>query len=201
MVPAAMTGLQATRDQVGPYFDILFPRYKDYCMTVSRRGMAASIETVAYMWWLCDQIEAVRVLDMGSGFSSYVLRCYQAKADHAVEVVSVDDSPEWLARTRDWLTRCDLPADGLVWAPDWRDGTDTYDLVFYDYAGGPARIEWMWDAAKRLNPGGVLLFDDAQHPGHHFEMARVATANNLHLFDVYGVTVDDSGRYAAMAHA
>jgi predicted O-methyltransferase YrrM len=201
MVPAAMTGLQATRDEVGPYFDILFPRYKDYCMTVSRRGMAASIETVAYMWWLCDQIKAVRVADMGSGFSSYVLRCYQAKADHAVDVVSVDDSPEWLARTRDWLTHCDLPADGLVWSPDWRDGTDTYDLIFYDYAGGPARNEWMWDAAKRLNPDGVLLFDDAQHPGHHFEMARVATANNLHLFDVYGVTVDESGRYAAMAHA
>jgi predicted O-methyltransferase YrrM len=196
-----MTGLQPTRDEVGPYFDELFPRYKESCLTVSRRGMAASVESVAYMWWLCEQTKASRVLDMGSGFSSYVLRCYAARAAHPVEVVSVDDSIEWLGRTRDWLTHCDLPADGLMWSEDWRTGTDTYDFVFYDYSGGPARNEWMWDAAKRLNPGGVILFDDAQHPGHHFEMARVASSHNLYLFDVYGVTVDESGRYSAMAHA
>lgn len=177
------------------YRRILRAPYIDYCQTVSQRTMAISIETAAYVWWTCRHRKATSAVDLGSGFTSYVLR---RAVPHAV---SVDDSPEWLAKTGEFLTRNGLSTDGLVSWDDWLTDPGTFDVVVHDFARGELRESSMWNAAEAVNPGGVLIFDDAQHEGHQAEMHRVCEAYGWNLYDIRSHTEDMIHRFAAMAAA
>lgn len=190
---------QAERDDIFPLFERLWPNYREYCLTVSRRGMAASIETCAFVVWLCGQKKARRVADLGSGFSSFALREYAALTG-GVHVSSVDDNKTWLKATANYLAGHGLSTDGLIHSEQWRTQDGLYDVIFYDFAGGAVREEWMPVAVSRLAPDGVIVFDDAQHPSHHLKMAEVSRAAGLALFDIYQQTIDEVGRYAVMAH-
>jgi hypothetical protein len=66
---------------------------KEYVTYVSRPDMAISRELAVFLYSLCESIRPQYILDMGSldmgsGFSSYVFRLYQANAREAVSVTS-----------------------------------------------------------------------------------------------------------------
>ena len=188
---------QPSRATIKPYFDALVPAYRTYCTTVSVRSMALAIETCAYVSWLCDATKPANVCDLGSGFSSYVLRRYADQADHPVNVVSVDDDDGWLDKT---ATFCDQNVETLgefLSGVEWLE-LDGFDVVVHDYAAGPLREEYADLAATRLSGTGAVVFDDAQNPGHHHRFAEVCERHGLTLLDIYHQTVDEIGRYAAI---
>lgn len=195
MVQAAVSlaGLQPGRAEIAPFYDRLLPAYKYYCLNVSRRGMAMSIEACAYLWWLCEEVEAKSVADFGSGFSSYTLRCYAEGRD--VTVTSVDDNRHWLKATREFLTLQGMSPDGVHWSETYKPDV-VFDVLTWDFAGGETR-----EAGMRpiLDIGNIVLFDDAQHATHHTCMANAARDAGFALLDVYSQTIDEVGRYDALA--
>jgi predicted O-methyltransferase YrrM len=185
---------------VNPYRDALVPAYVAYCQTVSPRHMAMSIESCTYLWWLCDQVKARTVCDLGSGFTSYTLRAYAALADYPVSVTSVDDSVEWLDRTREFLTDAGMPTDGLVPWDEWSENPDgPYDVIVHDLASGDLRNQSMWTATDALADGGMILFDDAQNHGHINEMFKVAEAHGMKIADIRDATTDEVKRFSLLA--
>jgi predicted O-methyltransferase YrrM len=183
-----------TKEDLRPFGEALVGPYVDYCTNVSRRGMAISIETATLFAYVCSVKQAGRVLDLGSGFTSYVARCV---ADVAV---SVDDSREWLDRTAAFLAEYHVDTDGLMMWDDWvADPGGPYDVIIHDFSSGEKRESAMWNAAAVLAPDGVLIFDDAQHAGHQDEMFRVAHHHNLRIVDVKPETEDEVHRFALMA--
>lgn len=178
-----------------PFREVLVPPYVDYCQTVSRRSMAISIETATYLAWVCATRSPGRTCDLGSGFTSLVLRLFPAPA------VSVDDDPVWLDRTRGFLARNGVSVDGLVGWDQWQEDTDSYDVIVHDFARGDLRNSSMWLAAERLNPGGVLIFDDAQHEGHGAEMRKVADHYGFEPVEIRALTVDMVKRFAWACHS
>src|SRR5690606_36998947 len=77
----------------------LAPLHDAYCRDRSDRIMAMSLETAAALAVLIEASGARRIADLGSGFSSYVVR----KAAPDAEAWSVDDSDEWIEVTRAYL--------------------------------------------------------------------------------------------------
>lgn len=191
-----MNVLQPPRTEILPYFERLMDEYKTYCLTVSRRGMALSIETSAYIWWLCDFKEARTVVDLGSGFSSYVLRLYASTVDHDVVVHSVDSSPDWLARSEAFCASHGVSSDGFLTGRQWLTLDTRYDVAVNDYDRGETRERFAEHAADRLAPAGAIVFDDANHADHHDHMARTCIGRRLALLDLYHQTRDEVGRYA-----
>lgn len=190
-----MSLYQPPRVDILPYFERLVPAYRRYCETVSKRSMAMSIESCAYLWWLCDLKGARNVCDLGSGFTSYTLRQYAEAADHDVTVTSVDSDEEWLARSAEF---CGNP-DGFVVGLDWaRHQIGPYDVIVNDYSGGVARDQFATLAASRVAYRGAVMFDDAHHAGHHDHMAEVCIGYDLTFLDIYHQTVDEVGRFAAL---
>jgi hypothetical protein len=59
---AGAVNLQPSRGEVLPFFERLVPAYREYCTSVSKRSMALSIESAAYLWWVCDQVKARSVV-------------------------------------------------------------------------------------------------------------------------------------------
>ena len=177
-----------------PYGEAIVGPYVDYCTNVSRRGMAISIETATLFAYVCANRRARRVLDLGSGFTSYVSRCV------ADESVSVDDSPEWLDKTRSFLADYRVTTDGLMLWDDWRaTPAGPYDVVIHDFAASELRERSMWNAAQVCASGGVVIFDDAQHAGHRATMHNVARRFRMTMVDVRAETEDEVHRYALAA--
>lgn len=182
-----------THDDIEPFGALIHAAYIDYTTTVSEPAWAVSHETASLLAWLCAIRQPDRVCDLGSGFSSYTLR------RSCLDVTSVDTDPEWLARTYRFLDQWGLPTNQLMLWPDWSTGTDTYDLVFVDIAQGDLREEAMRPAVERLNRGGIVVFDDAQHDSHNHAMRQTITDHGLDLIDVRHLTLDGIGRYALAA--
>lgn len=174
----------------------LLPAYTEYVNGVSVADHAASLETCAFLAHLCTVNRPTRLLDTGSGFSSYVLRRYAALV--GATVVSVDDSAEWLPRTKQFLDRQDLDtSDVLSWddfrARDW----EPFDLIFHDLAGGALREAAMPIVTALLAANGTIVYDDAHHSSHRAAIYR--SARNLTTYSLKRWTRDDSGRWAVLA--
>jgi len=171
-----------------PFLSELRPTYTEYVQRVSSPGMAASLETSAFLLFLARTLKAQRVLDLGSGFSSFVLR-----SSGAATVVSVDDSAEWLERTREFLDSTGTRGGELMtWADFSRREWEPFDVVLHDLAGGDLRNEVMPKAIALARTACVV--DDTHHDGHRAAMKR--SANGHALYSLRQWTYDGFGRFA-----
>jgi len=172
----------------------LRPSYAEYTQVVSSPGMAASLETSAFLLWLARKVQSRTPLDLGSGFSSYVLRHHAATASYDVHPVSVDDDNVWLRRTRDYLASQELHDGELVLLGDFE--VTPSDLVFHDIAQGLRRHACMEIALHSST--GPILFDDMQHSGHRHSAVGASLTAGRQLFSLMSVTRDSIGRYSAI---
>lgn len=177
--------------------DELIPSYTAYCGEVSEPAHALSLETGTFLMWLCRTRKPVTVADYGSGWSSVVLRLYGQES--GATVTSVDTDAVWLERTRTFLDGQNLDSGGLWLWDDYIRTHLVHDLILHDLANGTTREQTMVDAAERLIPGGVIVFDDAQHSSHHTAARQVCGRYGMRLMDVKELTVDRIGRFAAVA--
>ncbi|OWK37291.1 class I SAM-dependent methyltransferase [Fimbriiglobus ruber] len=167
--------------------------YEEYVGRVSSPDMAASWQTLAKLWSVAVERKARKILDLGSGVSSVVLR----SLPHAPEVWSVDDHPGWLARTFLFLADRGIRTDRLVTLDTFsRTAPADFDLVFYDLGSIEKRVEMMGWAADRVRPGGVLLLDDYNRPS---VAARAAEVLSGWRVEPLPETRDGYGRFAGLA--
>lgn len=96
--------------------------YIDYVFTVSNAVHAISLPLAAFVGSMCDVGSPKAVIDLGSGFSSYVLRRYAAKQPAHVHVTTADDDPSWLEKTRAFLELAGLSVQHDIEAPGFRAG-------------------------------------------------------------------------------
>ena len=178
----------------------LKPRHTQYTNFVSNPGHALSLESSALIHALCHSMRPHRVIDLGSGFSSYVLRHYQAEVDDEVVVRSVDDSPEWLERTRDYLLEKKLSTDNLVALGDiGPSDAGAYDLVVYDLGSMDTRSRWLSAALGLPRPSsGIMIVDDC-----HFDDFRANLIANVQdlggrCIDLQCITRDHFGRFESL---
>lgn len=169
--------------------------YRGYVRNVSPRQMAISYETACYVYALCKMRRPARIIEFGSGFSSYMLRRYQTTTDGCA-VVSVDDSAEWLRWSAQFCETHGLEADGFHLWPDYPPGP--YDLVVYDFGSGEFRNEHFATATALVAPDGLIVYDDAQHVAHHAHMRQACAARRMDLFSVEEWTLDEWSRFAAV---
>lgn len=179
-----------TADDLRHTYNRLERAYKDYTSHVSPDHMAMSLEACSYIMWLAVQTRAKRAIDFGSGFTSYVLRVV------CDDVVSVDDSPEWLAWTRRFLERHSVDNGRCILWDDYEPVEA--DLVVYDFSCGQMRDDHFIDAVAAIGPGGVAVLDDAMHINHQKSMRHAALAFGYGLYGLQDYTRDFHRRYCAL---
>lgn len=197
---AAHSGLSIEEGELASLQRMFLQSHHEYVSHLSPADMAASLPTLAYLYFLCRATRARSVLDLGSGLSSYVLRCYARDAAYPVSVTSVDDDAKWLARTEEFLREngCGDVGALSLWSDYQSSPAQRHDVVFHDLAGGEVREEAMPFAVAQVAPGGLIVLDDAQHPGHRARMGTELSAAAMQIYSLRRWTLDGYGRWAVL---
>jgi predicted O-methyltransferase YrrM len=171
--------------------------YARYVTEVSHPQHAVSIQLAFYLWELLEARRPRRAADLGSGFSSYVLRLYAKRRDPEVEVFSVDDDAGWLERTRGFLETEGLSTERLMLWEDFSAGE--LDLVLHDLGTMPTRAATLADAISRVRPGGAIVLDDVHMPGYRTRVEQELARLGVRHASAEDETLDMLGRYSWIA--
>uniref|UniRef100_A0A7C4LNN7 Class I SAM-dependent methyltransferase n=1 Tax=Schlesneria paludicola TaxID=360056 RepID=A0A7C4LNN7_9PLAN len=180
---------------------ILQHAYDDYVTRVSTRKMAVSWETACLLYSLAGVLQPRAILDLGSGFSSFVLRSYAARAEHPCCVTSVDDNRHWLKQTETYLRQSGLPDDGLLHWDDFAPLAPQarFELVFHDLGNLETRAAVLPVVLPCLTPGGVLVLDDMHKHRFRRKAQRHARQAGWRVLSARVHTLDDLGRFSEIA--
>ena len=174
--------------------------YVEYTKDVSYAGMPISFESACLLWSLCETMEPERILDMGSGFSSFVFRRYQVTANVKPEILSVDESAEWLDKTREFLRSHDLSDQELfTWDEFQKLDPPQFDLISHDLGFMSERPDILERLLTLRKNAGIIIVDDYQNPVYRAEVdRRLLRYDMVAGFNVRWLTLDRFVRYSML---
>lgn len=179
---------------------IISPYYKDYVTTTSSEIMAMSFELAMFMLALCEITKPKKILDLGSGFSSFCFRYWIENYFPNSEVLSVDDAPEWLDKTRKFLLRNHLHGSQLITWDELVGGSyGKFDLVFYDFGAFPVRKNLLSRVLDFASRPSMVVFDDMHSAEYGLHVKKTLEERNMEYFSVRRYTNDKFTRYAYLA--
>lgn len=171
------------------------PRHREYVTDVSSEDMAVSRSTAALLLHLCRSLRPGNILDLGSGFSSYIFRSYAAE-QKGVTVTSVDDDSAWLELTRRYLTENALTTEGLVlWHDFQHRPVERYDLIFHDLGRMPVRMQTLPRVLHLADAGdSLLVVDDVHKDSYKACLTRELSNYRSRTYDLSYLTRDQYRR-------
>jgi len=167
-----------------------------YTTSVSDTLNAVSLRQVALLAFLIRARPVSRVLDTGSGFSSFVLG-REAKRKENVTHLAVEDNEFWRGRTKEFFRENGLPPENVIsWKAFQADASFCdFDLVFHDLGNMTTRILSLSQIESRLSPSGWLILDDMHKPTYCPHALRMLGERWI-AQSVVDLTLDEVGRFA-----
>ena len=196
----ALTETESVPDSIIPDIAV---RHAEYIRaTGTNEDMAASVELCRFLVQLCAVDKPRRIADLGSGITSWTLRTWRDAEHPTCEVVSVDDNPDWLGRSREFSVAAGTGgADFFTW-DQFLEGPAAetkFDLVVYDFGSVRVRTSLMQRAFDLVAPGGAIVCDDIQK-ARIWRAARSATRRSRFSGrSLREQTCDTKGRFAWLA--
>jgi predicted O-methyltransferase YrrM len=179
--------LAAYPQQADPVRRRLLPVYRAYTRHISPGPIAISLELAVFLYVVCEATGPNTILDLGSGFSSYVFRSYaKSKNEEQTPLTfSVDQSPEWLNQTRRFLQFHECDCHHLwTWDELVRHDNPPFDLVLLDIGDLETRQRTMTRVLDMCRPGGMLVIDDMHVPGYRRALASELERLGLSYFSL-----------------
>jgi len=196
----AVPELRQSHDQVQKLRGELGSHYAEYVATVSDPVMAVSLELACFLAVGCELLAPRTILDLGSGYSSFVFRRYAALASPTPEIVSVDDDVGWLERTHDYLIKKGMPTGKLTtWDAFVASGPGRFDLILHDLGTMETRRRTLRQVLGFADAQGVVVLDDVDKPGYGTYARRLVKAAGLRGYSLKSYTLDWLGRYSMLA--
>lgn len=173
--------------------------YQHYVTNISRPDMAASLELSSVVFDLCQNQSSKKMLDMGSGFSSFILRSYADK-NSGSNVWSVDDDTAWLGKTKHYLQSASLNTNNLLTLEEFLASTEKgFDFLLLDLNYVEVRKNYIKLVVDRCKRGGLILFDDVHKREFMTEVLEQTQNLPVKLYDLAPITRDQFGRFALLA--
>jgi len=180
--------LRMARDFIGyrpP--DGLKEAYLDYIKEVSNQQWAISWELAVYLDKLLKSLKPKRILDLGSGFSSFLFRASGA------EVTSVETEQVWLEKTLLFLAKYNVSVERVMLQKDFKP-TGIYDLCLLDIGVAERDRAPLFEQLRKCCK--VIILDD-MHVAEYRQVAEKAFADDV-VMELKSDTQDAYNRYAWM---
>jgi hypothetical protein len=176
--------------------NVMQPYYDEYLLTMST--MAPSMQTLKLLLELCTNGSGV--LDLGSGFSSFMLRYYAD--DIGLNICTVDDSKEWLSKT---IGFCNNKLSNQKRHHSWHtlscfcDYKVKFDVVFVDIGITKNRPGYYSKILRDYcDSQSFILFDDMHKPTLSQAVERELQHYTYIDIDVKQRTMDQYGRWCKL---
>jgi predicted O-methyltransferase YrrM len=171
----------------------LAPSYKDYISNFSSPLISISLNRAVLLAFLAKTLRPGRILDLGSGYSSYVFRT-PGISEAAPETISVDDSEQWLSETRKFLLKHGCSTKGLVPLHELLDESNEFsppkwDLCFLDIGDFDLRkriLPRLFDAVVECK--SILVIDDFHVRAYRNFIIDLNQQKKTELFSLRKVT-------------
>jgi predicted O-methyltransferase YrrM len=160
--------LQAYDQLASEYRGRLQRAYQDYTSRISPDPIAISLELATFLAVICARCRPRNILDLGSGFSSFVFRTYAEELQPQTLVCSVDHSSIWLNTTRGFLHERGLDCRGLLTWEAFVAVTERprFDLILQDMSDLETRRRQLDTIIEACNPTGMIVIDDMHVPAY-----------------------------------
>jgi len=190
--------LQDYESLAAPIAAEITPHHGAYTTHVSNDVHAASVEIAVFLQLFCQLHKPTRMADLGSGFSSFILRRYAKGADPQPTVYSVDNHEGWLGKTREYLSRHNLSADNVMLWENFIAQAEpgSFDLVFHDMGFMDFREETLEPVLSLTRPGGHIILDDVHKPAYRRFTHKMLDDKGLEWLSLKRITVDNRARYS-----
>lgn len=175
--------------------------YSQYLSSVSTDEMAISLELAAVLDLCCDATHPQRILDLGSGYSSFLFRSRTTRGEPTPYILSVDDSSVWLDKTRRFLAEQGLPTDELcTWDELTHRNVPPFDLILHDLGSIELRTTTLRRVLSLGGPECLFFLDDVHVPSYHL-YARALLRETGHAGgSLRRFTRDRFGRYSLLVY-
>lgn len=165
--------------------------YNFYTSRISPDSWAVSWEFSEWLWgYLTENPQHESALDLGSGWTSYLLRVHP----HDLEVQSVDTDLDWAKKTSSFLDEFGRESTVLPWKDE---AIQPADVVIYD-CGSPDRAQHLDYVASLVTPLGVMVIDDVHRTYYAAQVLDWAKDSGW-VVEPLALTRDGYGRMAALA--
>lgn len=173
----------------------LEPFYQEYISTISNDVMAISLELATFIVYLCKEIKPSNILDLGSGFTSFIFHYYFEQEAH---IWSVDDDNQWLAKTEYFLNKHGFYPQHLI---NWSDflhinGDQVFDFISYDLGNMQSREQNLKQVIALTRPDGWIILDDLHVP--NYGQFVLKNTDGKRLFDLRPYTIDKYSRFSCL---
>jgi hypothetical protein len=186
----------------GKYEHKILPSYKEYISKVSSEIMAISLELSVFCILMCDMIKPQKIVDFGSGYSSYIFRSLTSIIDKDYQPViwSVDDSEEWINKTKTFLSSSNISSDNVIsWDAFIEENLGLFDFILYDLGGFEFRKKNLQYIINLCDKNGMIIFDDMHSAEYGRYLNKTLKKTNYTCFDIRYYSKDKFGRYSKLA--
>ncbi len=171
--------------------ELLHAAYQDYVSQFSSSLISLSLNRASFLFFFSQLIQAKNILDLGSGFSSYVFRMYAQQAGLGV-VTSVDDSDSWLMETQRFLTRYNIESTQLLSLHQYVESNKdnpSADLCLLDLGDIALRQQLLPDLFYAVeNHQMLLVIDDFHVPVYRRFITKLCMETNITVYSLRKAT-------------
>ncbi len=162
--------------------------------------MALSLESAALVWVLCNTLKPKSIVDLGSGFSSYVIRRWAKEHSTETIVWSVDDDRPWLDRSSEFCAKHDVSTENFAHWDAFKEIEQRFDFVIYDLGRMPCRSTNLKTGLQLVTPSGIVLVDDMHKFNYNKEVVKALSELGLNSRSMKEFTIDPhEGRHCWLA--
>lgn len=162
--------------------------HQDYIQHYSAPLISLSLERAAFFYFFCQLNRPKNILDLGSGFSTYVFKRYLRNSNSG-HITSVDNSHFWLSETQRFLISHSMDGNGLIsWEQFEKGPAQNFDLIFLDISDFEFRLQILPSLLHQVANGALLLIDDFHVPAYRKAISEICQAKNLQCFSLRKVT-------------
>lgn len=186
-----------TSDKKETMIDLIREDHKFYTDNISVN--AASIECCSYLISLYATTKPKRILDLGSGISSYCVRLYKKLNNLVTEIYSVDTQTAWLQKSRIYCHNREVDTDNFVTWDNFKNHTEPFDLIFVDIDMSPERKLYFEPVFNQLSkPGTMVMLDDMHKSAIGYPFDKLMKIRTDREINIKKQTIDELGRYSRL---
>lgn len=174
--------------------------FNHYVTEISVDSMAISLELAVTLYSLCLLKKPKAILDLGSGYSSFVFRYYQKHNNTECLVYSIDDNAEWLIKTKEYLLSKEVSIDGVFHIDEIEKLKGVkFDIILHDMNYVEIRKNYLDLVFDLLGKDGIVLLDDIHKPDYLKACIAKIKQRQWNFYGMQNTTTDKFKRFSVMA--